>query len=106
MRIVVVEDNKTNLMIMTRLASHAEGACLPLMRALAGAVPPGWSVNLLADHRIDLRAERRLAMPATVTDLVAEVALFLLALAPYLDLVAGDSAPALELAGMAKTCPG
>ena len=94
--------------IPSSAASDAAGRteAFTLLRTLAGAVPAGWSVQLLADHRIDLRAERHLAMPATVTDLVAEVALFLLALAPYLDLIADDSAPALEPAGMEKTCPG
>jgi len=77
-----------------------------LLRTLSGALPAGWSVQLLADHSIDLRADRLLTMPATITEVVAEVALFLLELGPYLDLVADDAAPALEPAGMEKTCPG
>ena len=58
-----------------------------LLRWLAKAVPPGWRVRLLADHRVWLETEARIGLPITAAALMTEIACFLLELAPYLDLL-------------------
>lgn len=86
-------------------------AAFAAMRALPGTLPPGWTVGLLPDHRILAEAKTRLLLPTGAEDLVGEVALFLLRLDPYLELLAegvgiepagGGAAPL----GSLKTCPG
>ena len=80
------------------------------LRGLPGALPPGWQMALQADHRVALCASRPLALPTTACTLLVEVTMFLLALAPYLDLLAeagveGEAAWA-GAPGTAKTWPG
>jgi len=64
-----------------------------LLRGLPAILPDGWRIGLAADHRVLLEAERRAPLPITATGLIAEITMFLLALAPYLDV--------LEEAGLA-----
>jgi hypothetical protein len=86
-------------------------AAFAAMRALPGTLPPGWTVVLLPDHRVLAEAKTRLLLPTSAEDLVGELALFLLRLVPYLELLAegvgiepaGDGAAA---PGSLKTCPG
>jgi hypothetical protein len=58
-----------------------------LLRRLPRSVPPDWRVCLLADHRVWLETEARIALPITAAALITEITRFLLALAPYLDLL-------------------
>ena len=84
-----------------RLASFA------LLRDLPATMPHGWRIGLAADHRVVLEAERRAKLPLTATALISEITLFLLALAPYLDVLDEAGLPALpDPSGTANTCPG
>ena len=79
-----------------------------LMRALPATLPDGWRIGLAADHRVLLEAERHAGMPMTATALISEITLFLLTLAPYLDVLDETgltlpSDPAGAAAGTLKT---
>jgi hypothetical protein len=50
-------------------------------------VPPGWHVSLLVDHRVHLETETPIRLPITAAALITEITRFLLAFAPYLDLL-------------------
>ena len=65
------------------------------LAALPGRLPPGWTLRLLADHRIRLEAEAPFDRPSNATALVAALVRFALALDPYLDTLEaeGVSAP-------------
>ena len=63
-------------------------AAFAAVRTLPGTLPPGWKVALLPDHRILAEAQKHLLLPTSAEDLVTELTLFLLRLAPYLDLLA------------------
>lgn len=78
-----------------------------LLRGLHTTLPPQWLVGLAPDHGVLLQAECPMALPITATGLVSEVTSFLLALAPYLDVLdeVGLAAPS-EAPGNANTCPG
>lgn len=82
------------------LRSHS----FALLRHLPRALPDDWCISLLPDHGVRLEVETQLALPITATDLLVELACFLLLLAPYLDLLdeAGIAGAALET-GKAKT---
>jgi hypothetical protein len=58
-----------------------------LLRWLGKSVPAAWRVQLLADHRVWLETETRIALPITAATLITEITSFLLELAPYLDLL-------------------
>ena len=58
-----------------------------LLHWLSQAVPPGWQVRLLAEHRVRLETGTIVSLPITAAALLGEVTAFLLALAPYLDLL-------------------
>jgi hypothetical protein len=62
-----------------RSRAFAELAGLPAL------LPRGWTVKLLADHRVQLEAEAQLETPPTATSLIAAMVRFALALDPYLD---------------------
>ncbi|HEY8287734.1 MAG TPA: hypothetical protein VIG49_00610 [Acetobacteraceae bacterium] len=72
-------------------ASLADEALRPrsfaLLHALIGSLPDTWRLRLTPDHRALLETELRIALPATAVELVTGVAIFLLGLAPYLDLL-------------------
>jgi hypothetical protein len=78
-----------------------------LLRGLPAMLPEGWSIGLAADHRVLLEAKLRVPLPITATALIAEITIFLLALAPYLDVLeaAGLAAPS-DPGGTANTWPG
>jgi hypothetical protein len=61
-----------------------------MLRNLLTILPRTWTVRLLPDHQPQLDVETIVSLPITVTNLVTELALFLLILSPYLDLM--DSA--------------
>jgi hypothetical protein len=108
-------------MVLARIPSTASSAtpcvrdgAFATVHALAGALPDGWRVFLLPDHRLLLEAEPKLPLPASVGALLTEVTLFLLAVDPYLALLdeaglglAGTGVgPVAAPVGMAKTWPG
>ncbi len=66
-----------------------------VLRWLPRIVPPGWRVLLLADHRVWLETETCIALPITAAALITEIAQFLLALDPYLDLLDEEGLTAL-----------
>jgi hypothetical protein len=62
-------------------------ACLTTLQGLSGALPRQWRARLLPDHQPQLEVNSTVMLPITITNLVAELALFLLTLSPYLDLM-------------------
>jgi hypothetical protein len=62
-------------------------ACFTMLRSLLSALPHAWCARLLPDHQPELEVETVVALPITVTNLVAELTLFLIILCPYLDLM-------------------
>jgi hypothetical protein len=58
-----------------------------LVHWLTQAMPPEWRLSLTADHRVRLVTKTGIALPITATALLSEITVFLLALAPYLDLL-------------------
>jgi hypothetical protein len=73
-----------------RIPFTAEGrAARPGVFALLGempaALPQGWQLRLLPDHRVHLAVERSIPEVATATQLVGAMVSFALALDPYLD---------------------
>jgi hypothetical protein len=54
---------------------------------LRADLPPRWALGLLPDHRVLLEAQADIAVPITAIGLVAELVGFVLALAPYLELL-------------------
>jgi hypothetical protein len=90
-------------------AAAVRGAVFAALRGLPTLLPPGWSLALQADHRMVLHASRALALPTTACSLISEIAMFLLALAPYLDLLAElgvEPASGVAAPGTANTWPG
>jgi len=85
------------------------------LRFLARAMPIGWRLRLAPDHSIRLERSLTVKMPTSAVDLLADLICFLLALAPYLDLLDESGLDAMELGGAgaavdpvgtASTCPG
>ncbi|MDO9709749.1 hypothetical protein [Paracraurococcus lichenis] len=94
--------------IAGRIPSTAEpGADRPgafaALASLPAALPPGWRLRLLPDHRIRLEAADRLPAP-TATSVIAAMVRFALALDPYLDRLETVSAGVSP--GRLNTCPG
>lgn len=58
-----------------------------LLHLLPPTLPAGWRMLLLPDHGVRLEADTLLTLPITATDLVVELTRFLLAVAPYLDVL-------------------
>jgi hypothetical protein len=71
-----------------------------LLHWIPRSVPPGWRVRLLADHRVWLETETRIAMPLTAAALITEITEFLLALSPYLDLLEEEGLAAPSSTGV------
>lgn len=61
-----------------------------LLRHLPRTLPENWRVFLLPDHGVRLEAESELALPIKASDLLVELAGFLLRLGPYLDVLEED----------------
>ena len=97
--------------VLGRVASTAGAAedvrprSFAALHWLRGEVPPLWQVSLLPDHRVLLEAEADILVPITAAGLVAELAGFVLALAPYLELLEelGVFPAASSAAGTANT---
>ncbi len=83
-------------------AADRPGA-LAALASLPPAMPQGWRLRLLPDHRISLEAEEALDSPPTAVALVTRLVRFALALDPYLDRL---EEAGTELPGSAKTWPG
>lgn len=97
--------------VLGRVLSTADAAdglraqSFAALRWLSRELPPLWEIGLLPDHRVLLEVQAEIAVPITATGLIAELAGFVLSLAPYLELLEelgvaplGASAP-----GMANT---
>lgn len=86
------------------------------LRALLDTLPADWRVRLLPDHQVCLDAEVSVSWPASAVELMAALTRFLLALAPYLDLLDEDAVlepgcaavpgAGVAGAGMTNTWPG
>jgi hypothetical protein len=84
----------------------ARRAALAAVGLLPGALPPGWRLRLLPDHRLRLEAEASLPTPITATALIGRLVAFALALDPYLDRLesaGAGGAPSAVMPGIAKT---
>jgi len=96
---------------LTRVPSSARApeagrrmASFALLRELPATLPDGWHIGLAADHSVVLEVEQRARLPLTATALISEITMFLLTLAPYLDVL--DEAglvPLVEPVGTANT---
>jgi hypothetical protein len=71
---------------------------------LPRSVPSDWRVSLLADHRVCLETEMRIALPITAAALITEITRFLLVLAPLVDLLDEEGLDALG-AGAVRVGP-
>lgn len=87
----------------TAASGAGRAGTLAALAAMPTAMPEGWTIRLLPDHRIALETTEALDSPPTAVGLVARLVRFALALDPYLDRLeaAGAEAP-----GSVKTCPG
>ena len=92
----------------TASGGNRRAAAFAAMAGLPGLLPAGWRLELQPDHSLRLVAEMALAMPTTATELLCAVTGYLLAAAPYLDLLgeAGLEAPGADAGGMVNTWPG
>ncbi|MBK1659953.1 hypothetical protein [Paracraurococcus ruber] len=93
----VVPDGLRLAAIAGRIPSTAEAGAdragaLATVRTLPEALPPGWRVKLLPDHRIRVEAEQETPAAPTATRLIAAMVDFALAMDPYLDQLEGVSA--------------
>ncbi len=89
-------------------AGTADGRRRDILRTviqLPGVLPPGWTAQLAADHRVVLSTQTTFKVPSTVTELVTALTSFLLNLGPYLELLdeAGLAVAGRAAAGVAKT---
>ncbi len=97
--------------VVGRVPSTAGAICdrrrevLRTLPSLHAVLPPGWTAQLAADHRLVLATQTTLTDPPTITELVSALTLFLLELTPYLELLneAGLAVPGRVAAGAAKT---
>ena len=70
---------------------------------LPALLPDDWTAQLHADHRVVLASQVTITAPATVTELVTALTLFLLTLGPYLELLDEIGLASTARAGAAKT---
>lgn len=78
-----------------RVPSTADAPTMPsrrhhalgVLRLLPGLMPAGWRLTLLPDHTVMVQAEALLTLPVSAVALVTEMAMFLLGLTPYLELL-------------------
>ena len=99
MRVRLMQDDADGgrLVLQTTLGRVASTAGTPdetlrprsfaMLHWLSRSMPPGWQVRLLADHRVRLETGAAVTLPITAAALLGEVTVFLLTLAPYLDLL-------------------
>jgi hypothetical protein len=109
-RLGMAEEGQGRLFLQTTVARVPSSASTPdetlrprifaLLHWMERAVPEDWQVHLVADHRVWLETERRIAMPITAAALITEITCFLLDLGPHLDLLeeVGLSVPVPEAA--------
>ncbi len=69
-------------------APSPRGAVFEALRTLPATLPEGWRADLLADHSVTMLSASRVEMPTTAASLLTDMTLFLLALGPYLELLA------------------
>lgn len=85
------------------MAGERRLASFSTLRGLLEVLPGEWRVRLLPDHQVCLDAEMALSWPASAVALMAELTQFLLALAPYLDLLDEEAVLEPACAGMARS---
>ncbi len=79
--------------ILGRVPSTAAGGAplhagvFEFLGQLPAELPPPWTLSLLPDHRVQVAWSQPLPAPMSVAALVCRLTEFLLALAPYLDLM-------------------
>ena len=93
------------------LAQARRVRVLGALRCLPGLTPPGWQVQVRADHRVAVAADIQLRLPVRAVSLIGAITGFLIALAPYLDMLdelglAGAAPAGAGLSGTRKTWPG
>jgi hypothetical protein len=81
---------------------------LGAIRQLLRMMPQGWQLRLAPDHSVTLQTRSVLTLPVSAIGLVTEMSLFLLALTPYLDVLAAEGigpgvADLSDAAGTANT---
>jgi len=90
------EDGQTGTMLFrtqagrmpsSAIAAAARPEAFELARQLPAQLPLNWTLNVGADHSLQLEAEMRVPMPALVSDLLVPVVQFCLAASPFLDLL-------------------
>jgi hypothetical protein len=102
--------------ILGRVPSTATGGA-PLrnsvfdtLQHLPAQLPPAWQMGLLPDHRVVLEWVQNLPPPINVPAIVCSLTEFLLALAPYLDLLEEAGVTLLPASigsdGTSSACPG
>lgn len=84
-------------------AVDRRNASFGILRNFLDVLPGEWRVRLMPDHQVRLDTEVALTWPASAVELMAELTRFLLALAPYLDLL--DEADVLEPVVAASGAP-
>ena len=96
--------------VLARVPSTADAAgpaaresSFAAVHVLRRSMPAAWRVSLLPDHRVLLDVGAEIKLPITASGLLGELTCFLLALAPYLDLLDGLGMGAPAEAGMVKT---
>jgi len=94
---LIGKDPDSSLMIsawLGRVPSSADAGAVgrregsfDALRLLLDSLPSDWRMRLLPDHQVCLDAAIPLTLPTSAVELLTEITRFLLALAPYLDLV-------------------
>jgi hypothetical protein len=89
-RAALMEDELHMAAIAARIPSTADPmadrpGALAALALLPEAIPEGWRLSLLPDHRICLETREALEAPPTAVTLVTRLVRFALALDPYLE---------------------
>jgi len=89
----MLEDGHVTLTCtVARVPSTASGAdrreeAFAALRALPAIIPALWKLRLLPDHRVQIVSRQPMEWPASAPGLMQPLVTFLLALAPYFDLL-------------------
>lgn len=81
----------------------ARPGAFAMLGAIPAALPAGWRISLLPDHRVRLANERAMPGGTTATELVGAMVSFALALDPYLDRLESAGVTGPGGAGTVKT---
>jgi hypothetical protein len=78
---------------------------LVMLRHLPALLPQGWSMELSPDHSVLVASTTPIQLPISAVALVSKVTLFLLTLAPYLDVLDAEGVT-FAAGGTVNTWPG